>query len=131
MNKKLDNHHSPIDHSPDSELGIIQTKGCLYSFEYRSWRQDFRSEHNQIAKGFKFDVLISYCASEDGKIIERIYIFPKEEMTERKGVSIYKFDKFGKLYENGWYEQYRVKDGKILKKVNEIYKNIMKDNHIR
>lgn len=37
---------------------------------------DKQRKHNQIAKGFNFDVLILYCASKDGEYIERLYIFP-------------------------------------------------------
>ena len=33
---------------------------------------------------------ISNCASKDGKIIERIYIFPLEEIEKRKGIKITK-----------------------------------------
>ena len=122
MNKKNDNYSrgTPIDHSWDSELGIIQTKGCLYSSEYRQWSQNFKNEHNQVSKGFNFDILILYCASEDGKYIERLYIFPVEQILERTKISIIKNPSKGYL----WYEEYRMEDEDILKTVNEIWKDI-------
>ena len=90
----------------------------------RKWYQIFKSEHNQIAKGFKFDNLILYCA--DGKIIERIYIFPIEEILERSGISVTKnpTDRWGNPI-TPWYEQYRIKDEKIVNKVNEIWQKII------
>ncbi len=72
LNKKLDCYNTPIDHSRDSELGIPQTKGCFYNSYSQHWHQNFKNEHNQIANGFEFDVLILYCASEDGKTIDII-----------------------------------------------------------
>lgn len=118
LNKKLDNYNTPIDHSPDSELGIIQTKGCLYNPIY-GWHQDFKHEHNQIAKGFKFDVLILYCVSEDGTLVERIYIIPWEEVIKGASIGIKNSSKYG------WHKQYRIKDEEIIKKVNEIWKEII------
>ena len=90
----------------------------------RKWYQIFKNEHNQIAKGFKFDNLILYCA--DGKIIERIYIFPIEEILERSGISVTKnpTDRWGNPI-TPWYEQYRIKDEKIVNKVNEIWQKII------
>lgn len=121
LNKKLDCYNTPIDHSRDSELGTIQTKGCLYSSEYGKWSQDFKNEHNQIDKGFKFDVLILYCASEGGKYIERLYIFPLENILERTSISIVKNpkDRWGN-YITSWYDRYRITEKASIKKVNEI-----------
>lgn len=117
LNKKLDNYNSPIDHSLDSELGIVQTKGRLYNSIDRKW--GFGGLEREWRK--EFDYEICYCANKDGNIIERIYIIPKKEIIDR-GTSIC-------IYKNPsryvWYEQYRVKDEDILKKVNEIWKEII------
>lgn len=121
LNKKLDNYTTPIDHSRDSELGIIQTKGCLYSSEYRRWSQSFKSECDQIAKDFEFDILVLYCANKYGSVIERIYKIPVEEVIKRLGITIYS----DILRGPHWYEQYRIKDEEIIKKVNEIWKKII------
>lgn len=123
LNKKLDNYTTPIDHSWDSELGIIQTKGKLYDSYNQHWAQNFITEHNTIRRGLEFDYLIFYCASEDGKTIERIYIIPKEEIKDkRKGITIVK-----NLIKRGcgWYEQYRIKDEETIKKINDIWKEII------
>ena len=44
-----------------------------------------------------------YCASKDRKDIERIYIFPMEEISKRKTITIVKNPSKGKL----WYEKYK------------------------
>jgi len=119
LNKKLDNYRTPIDHSWDSELGIPQTKGCLYNSENRCWHQNFENLHDVIANGFEFDVLISYCASKDGKTIERIYIFPLEEIIKRQSIKIFN------NITNHWYDEYRVIDEETIKKVNDIWKQII------
>ncbi len=117
LNKKLDNYRSPIDHSRDSELGIPQTKGKLYDHINRQWKfGDLKREWNK-----KFDVMIFYCASKDGKIIERIYIIPfeKEIKDKRKGITILK----NLTYKGcGWYEKYRVTDEETIKQINDIWK---------
>jgi len=120
LNKKLDCYNTPIDHSRDSELGIIQTKGCLYNPTYRWWAQNFENLHDAIANGFEFDVLILYCISKDGKIIERIYILPSLEIIERSSITIVK-----NLHHGGWHEQYRITDEETINKVNDIWKEII------
>lgn len=126
LNKKLDNHRTPIDHTIDSELGIIQTKGCLYNSYHKLWHQNFEHENSQIAKGFEFDNLILYCVSKDGILIERLYIFPIIEIkNKRSSISITKTstDRWGNSI-TPWYEEYRIKDEEVIKKVNEIWKTI-------
>jgi len=122
LNKKLDNYHSPIDHSRDSELGIPQTQGRFYNARNGLW--SFGRLEREWEK--EFDNMICYCASKDGKIIERLYIFPKKEIEKRKGIAITKnpTDCVGN-YKIPWYEQYRVKDEETLKKVNNIWKEMM------
>lgn len=126
LNKKLDNYRTPIDHSCDSELGTIQTKGCFYNSDYRTWSQNFKNERSQIDRGFNFDVLILYCASKDGKYIERLYIFPVERILERTQVSIVKNpkDRWGNS-RTSWYDQYRITDKATIEKVNKIWKEII------
>lgn len=114
LNVEDDNYNSPIDHSRDHELGIVQTECATYSSIYRYWHQNWEREHNK-----EFDYLIFYCINKEGKIIERIYIFPKEEIIKRKSVGIYKYSM------KGWYEKYRVKDENMLRKVNEIFQELI------
>lgn len=121
LNKKLDCYNTSIDHSLDSELGIIQTKGRFYNSKYSSWSHSFNNLHDAVANGFDFDHLIFYCANKDGKIIERIYIFPTEEVLKRISISIVK----NPLRGIQWYEHYRVKDEETIKRVNEIWKEII------
>ena len=91
---------------------IPQTRGITYSPKYGKWKpSNLYIEHDK-----KFDILIVYCISEDGKIIERIYIFPKEEIKAIGSISIIK----NPLKGIQWYEAYRVDDEEI-KKVNEIW----------
>jgi len=110
-----DNYGLPFDHSLDPELGIIQTKGRLYNI-YGYWPfGDFEREYNK-----NFDYMICYCADKNGVNIERIYIFPKEEIVKRTGTKITKNPSRGEQ----WYEKYRVKDEEEIKKVNGIWKKI-------
>lgn len=118
LNKENDNYSAgtPIDHSPDSEGKIFQTAGRLYSS--RNGRWNFSSLEREWKK--KFDYMICYCASKDGKMIERIYKIPKSEIINIKGITIVKNPSRG-----GWYEKYRVTDKDAIKKVNEIWKEIL------
>lgn len=118
LNKKLDNYHSPIDHTLDSELGTIQTQGRFYDSRNRRW--GFYGLEREWEK--EFNNMICYCASKDGKIIERLYIFPKNEIEDRTGISIYK----NPSRCEPWYEQYRVTDEKTLELVNKIWKEIIR-----
>lgn len=124
----------PLDHSPIPEgvslmIGeklvdlsgkIPQTKGRRYNTDRKSWQLATEREWYK-----EFDVVIVYCVSKDRKYIERIYIIPKEEILEIKCIAIYKYDSKGNLYENGWYEKYRVKDEKVLEYANKIWKKIL------
>lgn len=111
-----------LDHSADSEGIIFQTKGKLYDSYNRFWMCGAKNEWNK-----EYDYLIFYCASKDGKSIERIYEFPKAEI-ERKRVSIgiYKDpkDKWGNSVVP-WYEKYRIMDEETIKRINEIWKTII------
>lgn len=132
MNKHCAN--APIDHSRDSELGFIQTKGRYYDSSQGKWDQSFKSENNQIADGYEFDVLIMYCASSDGRIIERIYIFPLERILERLTISIYKnpTTRYGNRRPIiPWYEKYRIKDNKTIELINKFWKEIIADGAMK
>lgn len=81
---------------------------------------NLEGEHNK-----DFDNLIAYCVSRDGKIIERIYIFPKVEIIKRISITIMENPKKW----IPWYEKYRIKDKKILDLVNKIYQEILEDEN--
>jgi len=115
LNIKSDNHLCPIDHSRHPILGILQTKSKWYDSANRWWAVKWKNEWYK-----EFDNLILYCISEDGKYIERIYIFHIDEVMKRTGIIIYKYAKHVL-----WYEQYRVKDEKILKHVNDLWIQII------
>lgn len=120
LNKKYDNYKYPIDHSRDSELGIIQTKGRVYNSKYKNWPfGGFDRDRNKY-----YDYYICYCTDGEMKIIERIYIFPKR-IINTDAILVYKYDSKGNLYENGWYEKYRITDENVLIKVNGLFKDIL------
>lgn len=114
LNIEDDNFHSPIDHSVDKELGIIQTKGVTYDIIERNWHNRLDNEHKK-----KFNNLIFYCADRNMKNIIRVYIFPWEEIIKRTSVSIIKNPS-----RSTWYEQYAIKDEKILEHINKIFQEI-------
>ena len=114
---------------------IIQTKGAYYSDKYRFWYQNFQDELGSIKKGFKFDYVVVYCASEDGKTIERIYFIPVKEIFDleikkkvRTCIGVYRNP--NPVRGPFWYEQYRVTNEDSLKKVNEIWKQIINKERI-
>lgn len=80
-----DNFRSPIDHSRDHKLGIVQTRCSLFNILEGYWHNNTGNEYNK-----EFDYLIFYCISKDGKIIERVYIFPKYEVIKNSSITIYK-----------------------------------------
>lgn len=101
----------------DSELGILQTKGRFYNSKYKRWPfGDLEGEWNK-----KFDNMICYCANEDGTLIERVYIFQKEEIIGRQHIIIYNNES------SHWYDKYLVTDLEHLKKVNEIWNSIIEN----
>lgn len=106
-----DNYSSPIDHSRDFELGIIQTKGKLYDNIYKRWVQNCERELYKV-----FDNLIFYCLSKDGKIIERVYIIPRHEVANRINIGIYDNNK------PHWYDIYRVDE----RPYNDAYQDLLR-----
>ncbi len=113
LNVKYDNYIFPIDHSRHPTLGILQTKGRLFNSIEGWWMAKLEREYYK-----EFDNLIFYCTDRHGKIIERIYIIPKEEIIKRTYIRIYKENSRS---DNPWYEKYRIKDDDILRRANEIY----------
>lgn len=124
LNKENDNYEWPIDHSRDSELGIIDSMGRFYNSVYRLW--PFANIVRYRKKGI--DHIICYCASENGETIERIYIIPKKEFENRTSIGIFKSptDSHGNHIGIPWHEKYRIKDEDALRKVNKIWKEIIK-----
>ena len=97
---------------------VPQTKGRYYSQEYGYWNTDTSTEYDK-----KFDILIFYCISEDGKTIDRIYVIPKKEIIKSKNITIYKNIE---IWRNSVipYEKYQVTEEE-LKKNNDIWRKIM------
>lgn len=127
LNKKYDNHDTPID-CQDPITGLYyQIKGKNYNPYNRLWA--ITNLEREWLK--EYECMIIFCKSEDGNIIERIYIFPSWEITKRKGFNIRKYDSKGELYVTGLYEQYRVKDEYIMKRANEIWKRILEKYSIK
>lgn len=122
LNIENDNYCSPIDHSLHPVLGILQTQGRFYSWDRHGWPGiDFRRDQNK-----NFGHIIIWCVGEDGNI-DRVYIFPKDIVKSKNEITIYKYDKEGYLYENGWYEKYRIRDKELLKRANELWNQILKE----
>lgn len=62
-----------------------RTTGRVYDPINGFWNYKWEREHKK-----DFNNIIVYCADKNGKTIERIYIFPKEEVIRSKTVSIVK-----------------------------------------
>lgn len=124
----------PLDHSsiPDDVSIIIGNKLTDLSTKIPQAKISFCNDKKWQAnisgeKGKKFDVVILWCVSEDGKNIDRGYIIPEKEITDIQTISVYKYDSKGRLYEKGRYENYRITDADILKKTNEIWEIILNE----
>lgn len=123
LNKKFDNYRYPIDcYDPKTEL-YYQIKSALYDSSRRSWHEYWENVHNT-----DFVSLIFFCKSKDGQIIERIYKFPKKEVIFSKTVEIFKNPSPSR---GSWVEKFRVKDSDELKKVNDIWKEILAEKKMQ
>ncbi len=121
LNDEHDNYRFPID-CIDPKTGLFhQIRGKWYDPINRFWGfTDFGRERHK-----EFEDIVCYCIGRDGKTIERIYIFPKKEIMNRTGVTIFKNPK--DRWNNSvfsWYDQYRVKDKCELNKANDIWKSL-------
>lgn len=120
LNVINNNYRFPIDHSKHSILGIMQTKGAFFSIDVGAkggWQIGYRTTEYKK----QYDKMICWCASKDGKTIERGYIIPKNEIDKRRSIGIVKDPRTWPV----WYEQYRITNEKELKKINEIWKQIL------
>lgn len=130
----------PFDHSPipngvlikigdklvDLSSKILQTKGRFYDSYNRYWTFCLEREWEK-----EFDYEICYCTNKDGKTIDRIYIIPKTEIKDkRKNISIVKNPMNSRHTSTiiPWYEEYRVKDEDTIVKINNIWKEIIREN---
>lgn len=120
LNIENDNFNSPIDHSRDIELGIIQTKGRVYNYIDRRWPFTcFERDHHK-----EFDHTICYCTDEHMKNIERVYIFPRKEVLKRTVITIYKDPS-----RDVWYDKYII-DEATINKINEIFQKVISERLI-
>ena len=100
---------------------VLQTKGGLLkrrSLGSEYWHNSLKNEYDK-----EFDILIFYCISKDGKIIERIYFFPSWEIINMAGISIHKSMIRPKY--NGWCEQYMMVDEELSNIINDVWKKII------
>lgn len=116
LSNENDNYCGPLDHSPDIKGLVYQTKSKWYDPKNDKWTTTWKNEHYK-----DFDILIFYCISKDGKIIDRIYLFPKDIVMEMNGISIYKNPSKG-----FWYEKYRLRKENEINKINKNWEDIWK-----
>ncbi len=133
LSVEKDNYRLPLDHARipkgvsvmigdklvDLSEKVPQTKGINYIHTYKRWDARIVNDHHK-----RFDVLILYCANNDGKIIERTYIFPYSEIIKRTNITIYMYDS-----KRNWYESFRVTDKEDTKKVNDILQLLINKNN--
>lgn len=115
LNIENDNYRSPIDHSFDYELGVVQTKGAIFDIERNRWMFYVGNEKNK-----EFEHLIAYCIDVFMKNILRVYIFPKKEVVKRTGISV----SIG-IYRGRWVDKYRINE----KSYNDAFHDIIKYNN--
>lgn len=123
LNDENDNYISSIDCFDPKNGLFYQIQGRLYDDYNRCWNSGGKLERDWYKE---FSSMVFYCASKDGRTIERIYIFPIEEIRKRKGITIYKNptgSRGGSI--EPWCEKYRVTDEIELKRSNEIWQQII------
>lgn len=117
QNKKYDNHKIPIDcYDPKTRL-YHQVQGRHYDSIVRCW--PFTSFEREQKKD-KYENMVCFCISKDGKRVERIYKFPEKVVKDKSCAYIYENPSKGG---GGWYDQYRIIDEDELRKADEIWKN--------
>jgi hypothetical protein len=99
LNEINDNYNSPIDHTRDPILGIIDSQGRTYDPYFRCWKF---TRLNRLY-GKKYDNIICYCADGHGNIM-KMYIFPKKEIDMRDNITIYNSDSPG----GSWCDKYEI-----------------------
>lgn len=124
---EYDNHEYPIDCQDPATKLYFQVKAPHYSSVRKCWQTSFKNELNSIGRGFRFKSLFLFCVSADGKIIERVYEIPEEEVEKRSTVAIYKNPMRGTRSIIAWYEKYRVKDLEELENINKIWNEILRE----
>lgn len=120
LNKKFDNYRTRIDCLDENTGEYYQVKIVYYSSVRKRWDQDFTLLQNSISEGYRFKTLYLFCISEDGLIVERLYEIPEKDIRSRScHIAIYENSI------NSWYEQCRFTDKDELKKLNDIWKEII------
>lgn len=128
LNEENNDYTTPID-CYDPKTGLYhQVQGRYYNSVYQLWA--FSSFERELGK--KYKSMICFCISNDGKIIERIYIFPWREIMIVKGISVYKnpTDSHGNI-KISFYDKYGVIDEGELKNANKIWTQILKEEAYR
>lgn len=123
LNKKNDNYNSPIDNSAHPILGVLQTKGSHFSKDIGvkgGWKTAYGVDEYKK----EYDNMIFWCMNEDGEYIEMGYIIPKKEINVRRSVTILK----DPATWPPWYDKYRMRDEEELKKINDIWMDIIREN---
>jgi hypothetical protein len=113
LNIKNNNFNCPLDHSIDSELGILQSKIAYFEIKYNRWHVCTRSEKGKI-----YDYIIIYCVENDH--IVRGYIIPEFKIEQYTSISISKTPNRGIQ----WYEEYRINN---IRPYDNSFQEILKD----
>ncbi len=92
--------------------------GLYHQVQVRSYNSEYGDDEWEKI----FEDMVCFCISENGKIVERIYIFPLVEVKRVKSISIYKNPSKGGQQN----EQYRITNKDELNKANEILTQILK-----
>lgn len=123
--------HTPIPNGTIIEIGtklvdlsgkILQTRGSNYRTS-GYWKSGGTLELDWFKE---FDYMVLYCISKDGTYVESIYTIPKEEIfnletgESRTAITITNIGN-----PKTWYEKYRVTNEETLRKVSEIWKQIL------
>lgn len=112
LNEVNDNYNFPID-SIDQKGLLHQVRTKWYDPLNKIWL--FGNLEKELLK--TFEDIYCFCISNDGNMVERMYIFPSNVLTS--SITIYNNKN------KHWYDKYIVTDEETLKKINEIWKKIV------
>lgn len=145
LNKKYDNYGTPIDCLDEKTGYFYQVRGaslgtlatyltnegeekCTYGWSFSSLEREWKK---------KYKSMILVCKNKNGKIVERIYKIPSNEIYDgvgrwKKGIGIVKSprDKYGGS-KIPWYEKYIVGDIEELIEANSILERLTQENNCK
>lgn len=118
-NDDLDNYRSPFD-AIHPEYGRLQIKGVSLNIIRGDWSRALRYTE-VLWREFDFMILVCMDENKPWENVERVYKIPREEFSNRKGVTIVKNSS-----RDTWYEKYEIDE----KPFNNVWHDMKTKGHV-